>query len=271
MKTLFGFSGMAIVSLLLYGFATNTLCAQYLPPVIGNAFQSGPGSDFVYPEKKQEMKAVRQNQDTKFIYREYESDELRVPEQYQIVITPVADQKGQAATTQPPQVQPPKVVPLPNATGQPQEMPGMVPQTIYYFPPPTFPAPVPLTVYRPAPQQPTDQIPQTQDQDQQTSYPQSWSPYGPMQNQMQQNPMYAPPMLVQPQHFGPPQQQDQGKHHDKKERRFGKSKSKSKSPGEPGEPVVGPPTLVYPNGIVVRPKVYLPNQPFKNTVRAITP
>jgi len=104
-----------------------------------------------------------------------------------------------------------------------------------------------LTVYRPTvPQQPQSPPPGSE----QAGYPQNWSPYN--------SSLYAPPMMTQPHYFGPPKQ-DKG-------RRFSK-----KDPGVPGQPIVGPPTLVYPNGIVVRPKVYLPQQPFKNTVRAITP
>lgn len=33
----------------------------------------------------------------------------------------------------------------------------------------------------------------------------------------------------------------------------------------------GAPKLVYPNGVVVKPKVYVPGQPIKNTLRAVTP
>lgn len=33
----------------------------------------------------------------------------------------------------------------------------------------------------------------------------------------------------------------------------------------------GSPRLIYPNGVVVKPKVYLPGQPLKNVVRAVTP
>lgn len=35
--------------------------------------------------------------------------------------------------------------------------------------------------------------------------------------------------------------------------------------------VFGMPKMVYPNGMVVKPKVYMPGQPLKNTIRAITP
>ncbi len=275
MKTLFGLSGLAVVATGILVVATGTVHAQYLPPVINNAFSSGSAPDFVYPEKKQELKPIRENQDTRLIYRQYE-DELRVPafgpvvqEQYRIVIMPVADQSAQAA---PPQVQPPKVIPLPSPVDAPQPMPGMVAQTIYYFPPPTFPNPIPLTVYRPAePQQPQAEQYPPQAPGAEGGYPQGWSPYGPMPQYP--NPMYAPPMITQKQYFGPPKQPSQSFCDDcgsgSKGRRF--FKSKSKDPGQPGEPVVGPPTLVYPNGIVVRPKVYLPGQPFKNTVRAMTP
>jgi len=34
---------------------------------------------------------------------------------------------------------------------------------------------------------------------------------------------------------------------------------------------VGAPRLVYPNGVVIRPTVYFPNQPFRNVLRAVTP
>ena len=34
---------------------------------------------------------------------------------------------------------------------------------------------------------------------------------------------------------------------------------------------IGSPKLVYPNGVVIKPKVYFPNQPLKNTLRAVTP
>ena len=228
MKPFFGLLGIIILVLL-----AESLFAQYLPPVIGNTFQSEPIPNFTYPEKKPELKAVQENQPSKLIYRQYE-DELQVPaqrDQYQIILTPVADQQ-------------PKVL-LPNSA-EPQQVSGMTAQTIYYFPPPTFPDPIPLTVYRPTvPQQP--RYPQSSENSQ---YPQNWSPY--------YSALYAPPMITQPHYFGPPKQ-DKG-------RRFSK-----KAPGVPGQPVVGPPTLVYPNGIVVRPKVYLPQQPFKNAVRAITP
>lgn len=33
----------------------------------------------------------------------------------------------------------------------------------------------------------------------------------------------------------------------------------------------GSPRLIYPNGVIVKPKVYIPGQPLKNAVRAITP
>lgn len=33
----------------------------------------------------------------------------------------------------------------------------------------------------------------------------------------------------------------------------------------------GAPKLVYPNGVVVKPKVYVPGRPIKNTLRAVTP
>ena len=231
---LFGFLGIVMLLGGFLGLAAESIFAQYLPPVIGNAFQSEPVPNFVYPEKKPELQAVQENQPSKFIYRQYE-DELQVPAQrepYQIVIMPVAEQ-------------PPKVV-LPNSP-EPQQIPGMTAQTIYYFPPPTFPDPIPLMVYRPnVPQQP--QLPQPGPE--QAGYPQNWSPYHPG--------LYGPPMITQPHYFGPPKQ-DKG-------RRFGK-----KNPGIPGEPVIGPPTLIYPNGIVVRPKIYLPQQPFKNAVRAMTP
>jgi len=241
MKT-FGLSGVAMVAFGHFFFSTVVLTAeaiyaQYLPPVIGNAIPSGQVPAFIYPEKKPSLPPVHENQPSQFIYREYETDELQVPEnQYQIIITPVAEQRPGAAQQ------------LPRATSQPQQIPGMTAQTIYYFPPPTFPDPVPVTVYRPETLQPTDGpagIPQV---------PQSWSPYNSM--------LYAPPMITQPHYFGPPKQ-DKG--------RRGHRNSGVKNPGEPGQPVVGPPTLVYPNGIVVRPKVYLPQQPFKNMVRAITP
>ena len=228
MKPFFGLLGIAML-----GLAVETLHAQYLPPVIGEAFQSEAVPNFTYPEKTPELKAVQENQPSTFIYRQYE-DELQVPaqkEQHQIIIVPVAEQQ-------------PKVV-LPTSPA-PQQMPGMTAHTIYYFPPPTFPDPIPLTVYRPTvPQQPQSPPPGSEQ-----GYPQNWSPYN--------FSLYAPPMITQPHYFGPPKQ-DKG-------RRFGK-----KDPGVPGQPVVGPPTLVYPNGIVVRPKVYLPQQPFKNTVRAMTP
>ena len=255
MKPLFGFFGIAIFVAGFFGFTTKPVHAQYLPPVIGNAFQSGPVPDFVYPEKKPELKAVQENRNSQFIYREYE-DELQVspqvptvPEQGQIILMPVADPRPGVSQ------QPPRVV-LPNST-EPQQIPGMTAQTIYYFPPPAFPDPVPMTVYRPtAPQQPqfSAQFPPQSPQpgDEQAGYPQNWSPYNSM--------LYAPPMITQPHYFGPPKQE--------KGRRINQ---KPKNPGNPGEPVIGPPTLVYPNGIVVRPKVYLPQQPFKNMVRAITP
>ena len=232
MKPFFSLLGIAMFMAGFLGLMAELVHAQYLPPVIDNAFQSEPVPNFVYPEKKPELKAVQENQPSKFIYRQYE-DELQVPDQgqYQIVIMPVAEQQ-------------PKVV-LPTSP-EPQQISGMTAQTIYYFPPPTFPDPIPLTVYRPTiPQQPP--FPQPGENPQ---YPQNWSPYNPA--------LYGPPMMTQPHYFGPPKQ-DKG-------RRFGK-----KDPGIPGQPVVGPPTLVYPNGIVVRPKVYLPQQPFKNTVRAMTP
>jgi len=227
MKPLFGLSGIAMCVVGFFVFTADSICAQYLPPVIGNAFQSGTVPDFVYPEKKPELKALQENQSSKFIYREYEAEDSQPQEQYQIILTPVAEPR--------PQSQPPKVV-LPGSA-EPQQLPGMSAQTIYYFPPPAFPDPVPLTIYRPMAPQPSDE---------QVA---NWSPY---------NNMYGPPMLVQPQHFGPPK-------HDKG-RRF------KKDPGmPPGEPVVGPPVLVYPNGIVVKPKIYMLNQPFKNMVRAFTP
>jgi len=34
---------------------------------------------------------------------------------------------------------------------------------------------------------------------------------------------------------------------------------------------VGAPRLVYPNGVVIKPTVYFPNQPFRNVLRAVTP
>ena len=34
---------------------------------------------------------------------------------------------------------------------------------------------------------------------------------------------------------------------------------------------VGAPKLVYSNGVVIKPKVYFPNQPFRNTLRGVTP
>ena len=243
----FCLSGIAMFVVGFLGFVTESVCAQYLPPAIGNAFQPGTVPDLAYPEKKPELKGVLENQNSKFIYREYETNELQVPpEQFQIVIVPVADPRSQG--------QVPKVT-FPGS-GQPQQISGMSPQTIYYFPPPTFPEPIPLTVYRPdAPQQQYQTPPQTfsQPTDDQMGGGQTWSPY---------NSLYGPPMITQPHYFGPPKQE--------KTRRF----KKSGNPGAttaPGEPVVGPPTLVYPNGIVVRPKVYLPQQPFKNAVRAMTP
>ena len=242
MKT-FGLSGIAIVAVGFFVLASESIYAQYLPPVIGNAFQSGPIPDFIYPEKKSELQPIQPNQHSQFIYREYATDELQVsPIQYQIILTPIADSRPGAVQQQPRATLP--------ASSSPQQVSGMTAETIYYFPPPTFPDPVPITVYRPtAPQQsnvPTDaptglsQVP-----------PQNWSPYNSM--------LYAPPMVTQPHHFGPPKQDR------------GRRAPNSRNYGEPGQPVVGPPTLVYPNGIVVRPKVYLPQQPFKNVVRAITP
>jgi len=245
MKTLIGLSGIAMFMIGFSGFMAESVPAQYLPPVIDQAFLSEPIPDFVYPEKKPELKPIQENQSSQFIYRQYEEeDDLQLPacaaavsEQYQIVIAPVADQR--------PGAQPPRVA-LPTAT-EPQQVPGMTAQTIYYFPPPTFPDPVPFTVYRPA--VPPPQFPSQLPLPDTAGYPQHWSPY---------NAMYGPPMITQPHYFGPPKQE--------KGRRVHK-----KNPGVPGEPVVGPPTLVYPNGIVVRPKVYLPGQPFKNAVRAMTP
>jgi hypothetical protein len=34
---------------------------------------------------------------------------------------------------------------------------------------------------------------------------------------------------------------------------------------------VGAPKLVYSNGVVIKPRVYFPNQPVRNSVRAFTP
>ena len=34
---------------------------------------------------------------------------------------------------------------------------------------------------------------------------------------------------------------------------------------------VGPPKLVYTNGVVIKPRVYFPNQPVRNTIRGVTP
>ena len=247
MKTLFGLSGMAMLLVGFLGFMAESAHAQYLPPVIDDAFLSKPVPDFIYPEKQPELTPIQQNQNTQFIYRQYE-DEFQLPahggmaEQYQIVITPVADQRPGAG--------PPRVM-LPTAA-EPQQISGMTAQTIYYFPPPAFPPPVPLTVYRPVvPQQPqlVPQFPQSGEG--QAGDLQDWSPYN-------SNAMYGPPMITQPQYFGPPKQ-ERGR------------RAKTNNPGVPGDPVVGPPTLVYPNGIVVRPKVYLPGQPFKNVVRAMTP
>ncbi|MCL2305734.1 MAG: hypothetical protein FWC43_10360 [Planctomycetaceae bacterium] len=230
MKTLFGFFGIAMFMVGFSGFMAESVYSQYLPPAIGNAFQSGTVPNFVNPEKKPELKPVQENQSSKFTYRQYE-DEFQVPTQ-QIIITPVADPKSGAQPT----------VVLSNSP-EPQQVPGMTAQTIYYFPPPSFPDPIPLTVYRPAAPQP-QQFPQPGGEQP------NWSPYNSM--------LYGPPMITQPHYFGPPKQE--------KGHRFHK-----KNPGNPGEPVVGPPVLVYPNGIVVRPKVYLPQQPFKNVVRAMTP
>lgn len=141
----------------------------------------------------------------------------------------------------------------------PQEVPGMVAQTIYYFPPPTFPDPIPITVYRPA---------DSQFQDATMNFGGMGAPNTMGNPQFQSNSLYGAPMMVQRHYFGPPPQQQQPQNCEKIRSRRAK---KQKDYGNPGQPVVGPPTLVYPNGIVVRSKVYLPQQPFKNAIRGITP
>ncbi len=256
---------MILGCILVLGIATGVTgeaFGQYLPPVIGNAYQltilpnevkslqpaPAPAPSprhLAAPASTQPLPQVRAEQPVPESQAEQGNG-------VNIVIVPVAD----SARSQPAQV-----VQTPPAAEAPQ---GMVAQTLFYFPPPTFPEPVPYTVYRP-------EMPMMQQA----------MPGQPMPGQMQQpcqdpSIMYAPPMLVQPQYFGTPKQSNCPSgfcngDNNKKRGLFSKDKNKDKSAGPYGEPVVGPPSLVYPNGIVVRPKVYLPNQPFKNAVRSMTP
>ncbi|MGL6194695.1 MAG: hypothetical protein ACRC2T_07730 [Thermoguttaceae bacterium] len=205
-----------------------TSSAQYIPPMMNdnNQLQAIPAYIFVAPNGA--MQVVPQNQAT---------------------TTPGTTVVGKDGTP----VQPQAADTTASAAQAPQ---GMVPHTVFYFPPPTFPEPIPMTIYRPAPQQ--YQIPQFQPQMQMQQQYMPLTPYP----QMMSNQMYGDPMFVQPAHFGPqPMHQPCGL----------KGLCAPKQLGPPGMPIVTPPTLVYPNGIVVRPKVYIPNQPFKNVIRGITP
>lgn len=226
------FSGAIFMSGLLLLWTENVY-SQYIPPILGvNQLNWKPDSLQQNQQNQQNQQSPQNSQN-----QQTPQNLPQLPQN--VVITPIAD----GVRTVPPQTQPGVD---PDMQGNVPMMPGMIPQTILYFPPPTFPDPVPVTIYVPDPAA------------QQPVYYGQPAPY---------SNMYAPPMLVQPQYFGPQPQGCPG---------CGvpacsKKRCKSKYPGPPGEPVICPPTLVYPNGIVVRPKVYLPNQPFKNTIRAITP
>lgn len=158
----------------------------------------------------------------------------------------------------------PKLVQTLNATEAPQQVPGMNAYTILYFPPPTYPAPVPLTLYRPEMQH--NQMPQMP---MQRPMPQvnGQYPIGMAGGAAQ---MYAPPMIVQKQYIGPSRPGDDTNAKKGKGKRL-IGRLMNRKPTEPGDPIAGPPVLVYPNGMVVKPKVYLPDQPFKNAIRAVTP
>ncbi|MGL6227047.1 MAG: hypothetical protein ACRC10_10550 [Thermoguttaceae bacterium] len=226
------FSGAILMSTLLL-FWTENVYSQYIPPVLGVNQLNWK------PESVPQSSPKPQNQQNP----QFQQNLPQLPQN--VLITPIAD----GVRTVPPQTpnQPQSQLGTnPDMQGNAPMMPGMIPQTILYFPPPTFPDPVPVTIYVPDPA---------------AQQPVFYGPPAPYSN------MYAPPMLVQPQYFGPQPQGCPGCGAPA----CSKKRCKSKSPGPPGEPVIGPPTLVYPNGIVVRPKVYLPNQPFKNTIRAITP
>lgn len=232
-------------------FSVGSASAQYLPPMLNGAIPyqiaAEPGAaESVYVESETPAPT--------------DARTVIPAQEVNILITPIA---GPVNTT----------VKGPDSKGaEPQsesekDTSDMVPYTIYYFPPPTFPDPIPLTVYKPAaPQSPYGQVPGGQ--------------MAPMMQQPGNNSLlYAPPMVVQPHYFGPaPEQPYYGSVHGQghggrplAQKMREKKLQKQRALGNPGEPVVGPPTLVYPNGIVVRPKVYLPNQPCKNIFRGMMP
>ena len=265
----------------------NTTFGQYLPPTVNDYNQSatpdysfsGAGGQVKYLQMDQNrnQQPIPQNYAQQFPYPTpshpvvlpHAVPQMHMFSQYgnqpqprtevSIIFTPVAAPVDTAQITPPPvqklpatqapSFQQPGMGQTGDAENQQQAPAGMTAQTIYYFPPPTFPDPIPLTIYRAA-----DPQPQQEQQQQQGQGMGQFSPYAQMQNQMNGGQMY-----MQPQYPAP--QQTKG----------GLFSKKSKTLSDPGQPTVAPPTLVYPNGIVVRPKVYVPGQPFKNVVRGVTP
>ena len=260
----------------------NTTLGQYLPPIVNENNQHSLTPDYSFTGAGGQIKYLQMDQNrspqpnpqnyaqpfpyptpSRPVVMPHAVPQMQMFSPYgnqpqtgiSIIITPVAAPTNTAQPTPPPvqklpsnsglTFQQPEMDQADHAENQQAPPAGMTAQTIYYFPPPTFPDPIPLTIYRAA--DPQQQQGQQQGQEQ-------FSPYSQMQNQMNGGQMYMPPQYPAP-------QQTKG----------GLFSKKSKTLADPGQPTVAPPSLVYQNGIVVRPKVYVPGQPFKNVVRGITP
>lgn len=269
MKVYLGIFGTAILAFGLTGGGNSFVSAQYLPPPLINESAQADADSETEKKSEEPSDVVEDHSSTDSSEKaEMATTRIGLPKLQS------ANSSSQNAPSQP------HVVQTLNATGVPQQVPGMQAHTILYFPPPTFPEPIPLTLYRPGPQQMMG-IGVMGNGTAQNGIPmQAGANLGGQNTMSAAQQMYAPPMIIHPQYFGSAKggyaNSDSGNHgycmdHSQEgKKRLGKL-FKSKTPTQPGDPVLAPPILVYPNGMIVKPKVYLPDQPFKNTIRAFTP
>lgn len=250
MKTYFGRLGIATLVFAWFLCSTPMISAQFLPPIMDEE-QTEADPEMQHPDSDANPPLV--------------ANEPTAPDLPELTEKSAHDAVNGNASQQ----EQPKLVQTLNATETPQQVPGMNAYTILYFPPPTYPAPVPLTLYRPGGQTQMPMMPQGGAMPYGAMQPNGQVPIGLAGGAAQ---MYAPPMIIQKQHIGSATAYGDGGHHSKEgKRRLGRLIRGNKVPTAPGDPIIGPPVLVYPNGMIVKPKVYLPDQPFKNAVRAVTP